>query len=415
MAKNFYQFGSEVHVITVKRKNTKNIVGVNLHSTFGSIIFNFNKKNNNFNSSGQNRSYFRKIFSKIVKSIFIKIKNFWRYIYWPDYACLWYFHSIIKIRKVIRTFGPNDFIISVSLPFTGHLIALSAMKFNNKPKWIVDIGDPFSFISGVNVNNNKLYKNINLKIENLILRRCSKVSVTTENTLLEYKRIFPCVEKKISVIQPMLTITKTNLSNFPKLINVKNNIILTYIGTLYKNIRNPKYLINLFEFLVKEMHIINVELHFIGNINDCWDEFNKYQTLIGNKIFVHGEITKEETIIKMNESDILINIGNSNKVQIPSKIIEYISTGKPIINFVKHFDDLSIDFLREYPSNLNIWENEEYEVNITKCNLIDFIQNPKKRIEDYKIEQLTKKYSQDVIFDKYLQIMGINKNLVHSL
>ena len=53
-----------------------------------------------------------------------------------------------------------------------------------------------------------------------------------------------------------------------------------------------------------------------------------------------------------------MNIGNAVDNQMPSKIFEYISTGKPIINIFKSTDCPTLKYLGRYPLVLNIHEAE---------------------------------------------------------
>ena len=66
-----------------------------------------------------------------------------------------------------------------------------------------------------------------------------------------------------------------------------------------------------------------------------------------------GEIKE---IYKM--TDVLVNIGNLIINQIPSKIFEYISTGKPIINIYKTLKCPTLKYTKKYPLCLNIYEED---------------------------------------------------------
>ena len=62
----------------------------------------------------------------------------------------------------------------------------------------------------------------------------------------------------------------------------------------------------------------------------------------------------------MLEADVLINIGSSVDTMVPSKIFEYMATGKPIISFFRHDTEPSIHYLGHYPLTLLIkedWDN----------------------------------------------------------
>ena len=54
-----------------------------------------------------------------------------------------------------------------------------------------------------------------------------------------------------------------------------------------------------------------------------------------------------------NEYDILINIGNNFSLQIPSKMLELFSTGRPIINFYQ-LKDVHYAMVEKYPLGINI-------------------------------------------------------------
>ena len=51
---------------------------------------------------------------------------------------LWYF----SVRMKIKNIPDYDLLISVSLPFTSHLVAYTLNK-KRGTRWIMDIGDPF--------------------------------------------------------------------------------------------------------------------------------------------------------------------------------------------------------------------------------------------------------------------------------
>jgi hypothetical protein len=50
----------------------------------------------------------------------------------------------------------------------------------------------------------------------------------------------------------------------------------------------------------------------------------------------------------------LVNIGNATVAQIPSKVVEYVAAGKPILNVVTREDDSTAEFLKRYPLALTV-------------------------------------------------------------
>lgn len=70
-----------------------------------------------------------------------------------------------------------------------------------------------------------------------------------------------------------------------------------------------------------------------------------------------GRVTPRESLKTMCNCDILINIGNKVSNQLPSKVLTYISTGKPIVNFYWLENDTSIPYIDRYPLGINICVN----------------------------------------------------------
>lgn len=124
-----------------------------------------------------------------------------------------------------------------------------------------------------------------------------------------------------------------------------------FLGSFYAGIRDPSFTLDVFTTLVKRH---KAELWFIGPTESI---LNDEQSKIGIKCF--GRRTIEECNDYMDEADCLINIGNRINNQVPSKIFDYISTGKPIINICAINDDPCIPYLSKYPLALTIYEGDE--------------------------------------------------------
>jgi len=136
--------------------------------------------------------------------------------------------------------------------------------------------------------------------------------------------------------------------------------------------------------LLKTLLGENLELHFLGPVDSCMDLFAPYNVLLNKRIFLHGKVSREMAVRAMQSADILVNIGNTNPFQEPSKIIEYASTGKPIINITSISEDSSALALEKYPAVINVLcqpMGVENNAQITK--LVKFIQQPPYVDKDY--------------------------------
>ncbi len=120
-------------------------------------------------------------------------------------------------------------------------------------------------------------------------------------------------------------------------------------GTLYKDIRNPKFTVDLFARLKDD----GIVLHLFSAQRACLPK-----KLPDNVVF-HGVVESDVMQRLMSDADILVNIGNTISNQMPSKILTYISLGKPILNMVKIPDCPTLPYLERYPLALNIPETPE--------------------------------------------------------
>ena len=120
--------GYKVNVITGTRQNKeiKNNYRVIYFGSnkLGRIVESARKASNN--TDGSNPA--KRLIFYFLKRVY---RLFYRTFAWPDYSMLWFF-SVRRNRKNIPDY---DLLISVSLPFTSHLVAYSINK-SKKRKWI---------------------------------------------------------------------------------------------------------------------------------------------------------------------------------------------------------------------------------------------------------------------------------------
>lgn len=288
--------------------------------------------------------WFRGAVTRFVREVHDHI---WKKLYWPDYACTWYFPAR-KIAGKLVARHHYDGLISVSLPYTGHLVGLAVKKQMPSLPWVTDIGDPFAYMTETPPNNARLYGWLNYRSESHVLRCADAISVTTEAAMEKYAQVFPVAANKLNVIPPLFSPPGNSAIRAP-VFSRETKTRLVFVGTLYRNIRSPETLLLLYARLLKTDLADKLELHFFGTIGDCSSLFKQYANLNGSKIFLHGLVGRDVAMQAMKEADVLINIGNNTIYQLPSKVIEYASLGKPILNITNLERDSSIEFLRWYP------------------------------------------------------------------
>lgn len=275
----------------------------------------------------------------------------WKKLYWPDYVCFWYFAAARQAERLIAE-RRYDALVTVSLPFTSHLVGRRIKRKSPELTWLVDTGDPFCFLEATPHNNLRLYKRLNYRAERAVFADSDAVAVTTEATRRIYQKLFPEAAGKIEVIAPLAPRQEPNARE--RVFADDNGLRLVFVGTLYRTIRDPSPLLATFDRLLQTELGSRLELHFFGGNNDCETYFDRYADLMGKKIFLHGIVPRARALAAIQEAAALINIGNLTPYQLPSKLLEYMVSGRPIINFVSGPDDSSLGLLAEYPRNLNV-------------------------------------------------------------
>ena len=324
----------------------------------------------------------------------------WRKLYWPDYACFWYWPAARK-AKALQAANDYDVMYSSSIPFTGHLVALKIKNKYRNLKWIADIGDPFCFSDGVTVNNFAIYENLNIRWERKVFSLANAISVTTSATQERYGEIFTFARSKISVIPPLLSVDPATETGVPSVFPEDGKIRLVFLGTLYKTIRDPGNLLKLFSKLLESDFAERLELHFYGDMGSCQDCFEPYNDLVGEKIFLHGLVNRKIAAAAMKDADILVNIGNDTAYQLPSKVVEYLATMKPILNFAQTAQDSSAAFFRHYEGIMCSAAEEAISEPAHFQAAADFIRYPQKidvnlrkiQLDNFRIDQISKAYS----------------------
>lgn len=182
------------------------------------------------------------------------------------------------------------------------------------------------------------------------------------------------IQYHTSPIDKQLLKSKSEVIEWPLLYNrtscgPKTNSPITcfFSGYLDEKIRSPQYLMRLID------RIEDSNIKFVFYSPGKKELVYKYASENAKKhIIYHDAVPFEECMEVMKNSSVLINIGNSCINQMPSKVFDYISTGKPIINLCKTVECPTINYLKSYPIALNLIENEsEFEDNVKM--LVKFI------------------------------------------
>ena len=285
------------------------------------------------------------VYSSTKRNFFLR--NIYRCIYKFTYELILPDISIISAKKMYKCLETRckqnkyDLIISSSGGFVSQIVSLKIAKKMGIRLVPIYLDPPPS--KNFLYKKNKLYYNWVIENENEIFK-CSDSVVMESNLYNYYSKKYANV-KETGI--PLLIEHKQPNRN----INGKQ---VFFIGTLWKEIRNPKYAIELLQGKC------GMQLSFWGKE----DSTKAVLDDLGQTELYSGCLRHEEIPEVMANADYLLNISNVNSIQTPSKLFEYMAYGKPIINIVKDENDKTIDVINKYGNGVSLVEGDEknYEI-----------------------------------------------------
>jgi glycosyltransferase involved in cell wall biosynthesis len=407
IVKKWREQGVQVFVVSANKNqfpSYEEVDGIKIYRTgeyaIGNLKYSFNKNNHTNAALIQNEPGIN--LKKIAKTLFRKLYDItWSKLYWPDYAFLWKYTALPVASKLIKDEN-IDKIITVSWMFTAHTIGYELKKTFKNVFWLADTVDPFSFNS--KINNTPLYGKLNALIEKKIFLGADLNSVLTERIKSEYILKFPEISKKVVVGNNLFVPVNFDYTNN---IDAENVVKMVFLGTLSEDTRSPKNLLILFDKLVSKYTKITFELSFFGELTDSMPTFSKYDSLLNKSVFLNGRISRDEVNTVIKNADVLVNIGNNNKYQEPSKVIEYMYSGKKILNVCIINEDTSASLLSKYPLHLNVFP-DDLDSDLILQSVFNFIIK-KENVQKKVLKEVLNDYLLDTVADKYYDYIFVGK------
>jgi hypothetical protein len=277
---------------------------------------------------------------RIPLIIYSKISNFLTFVFLEGYLSIFSYRKIKQKYLQLTKIKKYDFILSFSLPFISHIVAKRLHSLTKSVKWIAYELDPFSYNYSLSQKFTGLRKIVEMKTLSSSAKIITLPYIDSENSQKNFRTTYS--NKTTKIYLPNLFIPE----NIPT--PSKTIYDFCYSGQFY-GIRHPGYML---EFLKK--YTIGKKILFVG----C--TFPKDSLITLSELKNSNEVTnlswqkKDLNSILIKESKVLINISNNLPNQMPSKILEFISLNKPIINFYYRDDDPSFIYLNRYKLVFNV-------------------------------------------------------------
>ena len=292
-------------------------------------------------------------------------------------------HAANHLGKRLRALcleNEYDWVVSVAYPFTNHLVAARwtpestrLALYNLDPYW-----------------NNGTYPPqlaaARADEEADVYQKANCIFCTPEQ-LPDYQ--IPAFQRVAGKIHPL---------PYPKLVQpqvqqrcpiqfASDCINLLYLGTVYGDIRKPEALFKLFQ-KAAELEP-RLRLYIVGKKfgADADRYLTEYKAKLGDKLQCCAPIPPEQTADLLLRADVLVNMGNTVHNQMPSKVVEYISTGKPILNMSVDEECSTLGLMNRYANVFQVFEKEQSDPSVAKA-MVDFCRQARgKELSWEKVKQ----------------------------
>lgn len=246
------------------------------------------------------------------------------------------FPNILFLKCIPRTLmgmGVHDVIISIAAPHAIHWgVDKSIRKKPDLTKmWIADCGDPY-MMARLESFKRPFYFSY---LERSFCSKCNFITIPIEGARNAY---YPEFSEKIRVIPQGFNFDGVKLSP-----NLRNNCKPTFAyagGLALKGVRNPTPLLDLLTTLQKDF-----EFHIYSPNLDAIPE--RFVKSLRGKLFLHKSIPRLDLLFELSTFNFLVNFDNGSAFQLPSKLIDYALTQRPIINIssLEPNKEILLDFM----------------------------------------------------------------------
>lgn len=256
-----------------------------------------------------------------------------------------------ELKKKLKFEEHYDLLVSIALPFHIHWGVGRLIDGRNIADcYVADYGDPFSKYNH-SINVAKYFKLIEYKI----ISRFDYITVPTELAINSY--LWLKKRDKIKVIPQGFDFSKVIISIY----NPNKIPTFAYAGLFYSNIRNPKIFFNyLCELKFDFRFIVYTSL----SATDSYSCLEPYLSLLKEKLIIKDIIPRLNLINELSKVDFIININNISSNQIPSKLIDYTLSKRPIFSLSQeNFNSIKFtEFMKGNYNGSEIIEIEQFNI-----------------------------------------------------
>lgn len=270
--------------------------------------------------------FLSRVILKIARVLSLPIK----FEYLPDLLYWIWANNAIKVGKRYIDNSKIDYLHSISVPYSSHLVALSLKKKYGIP-WIAHFYEPWS-------DNTYRKSTPYVKVKNEVWEK--EVAINAD--IIIHNSEIMCNKWRLrygDMVEGKLFYLPMPLSNSSKKksSNKGSGLVISHIGNFY-GIRNSSIFLESLNVCLNKNPSLRekISVNFIGLVTD-WDKelVNKYK--LGDIVTFVGQLSEEECVKYYINSDVFLVIEGKDQGPLffPSKLIKYLYYEKPIIGITE--------------------------------------------------------------------------------
>jgi len=255
---------------------------------------------------------------------------------------------MFRVSKCLKNETVYDLLISIAKPFPIHWGVAKARTRAHRIAdiWVADCGDPYMGEATDSFSKMFYFK----YVEKWFCRKADYITIPFEGATSAYYSEF---HNKIRIIPQGFRLDNIELPKYNK-----NNQypVFAYAGRIIPGRRDPR---SLLEFLSS----YNNEFRFYI-YTDQPDIIMPHKNILGDKLIIKEFIPREELLANLARMDFLLNFDNNVPTQLPSKLIDYAITGRPVLNVTQEIDYSKVlEFLDgNYTRKLELGNVNKYDI-----------------------------------------------------
>ena len=176
--------------------------------------------------------------------------------------------------------------------------------------------------------------------------------------------------------------------------------IFVYTGFINDEFRNPEYFLQVFDIFRK----MKPETHLFAMGGLESKNLERYAQKHPHAVTLLKRQTAQTARLCLETADLMVNIDNTFTNQVPSKLMDYFSTGNKMVTVLKLKNSPSLPKLNKYPLNLNLAEGGDPQNDAQR--LLTFCEeNAKRRVPFEDVYNIFYESTPQYVADKMLQVM----------